>query len=391
MGNSTLCHCKCNDTGTEGNLQQIQDDSTLNENGYDIKAKGLKRDHNNSQQKDLVDLVYIKHNASAYQITKFLRSCKDKKMRHNQKNNLNEYSRLVCESNTSLSTKQAKQKMMFKEKSTKYIGQKVDDNKEGFGIQLWVGGGKYVGYFINNKAHGYGIFVADGDRYEGQFHQDGANGFGIYHHSNGAFYTGDWNDDSQEPYGIETWTDGSTYQGQYHQGKKQGLGIYKWPDGATYEGEWNNNNLQGYGVYYFNNNQAYLGEWSNNMKNGFGEFIWENKRYIGYYINDKKEGFGIYYWKNVNKVFIGFWGNGKQIGFGKYMTPVKQKYGVWNTDSKIQWCTDEKDQAQYLDSKEYMRYKKIFSYTLEEMNAFLNYHDQTDNLLIPVDLVHNAY
>lgn len=41
--------------------------------------------------------------------------------------------------------------------------------KEGFGIQIWKDGAKFVGYFIDNKAYGNGRFShIEGDDYSGK-------------------------------------------------------------------------------------------------------------------------------------------------------------------------------------------------------------------------------
>jgi hypothetical protein len=87
--------------------------------------------------------------------------------------------------------------------------------KQGFGVQIWKDGAKFIGYFSNNKANGLGRFKhIDGDDYAGKFPRylifnifigdflnDRANGFGLYKHSNGANYNGYWLEDAQDGYG----------------------------------------------------------------------------------------------------------------------------------------------------------------------------------------------
>ncbi len=52
--------------------------------------------------------------------------------------------------------------------SNKYIGEKVNSKKEGFGILTWLDGTNYIGTFKNGHAHGYGCFQhQDGDNYIG--------------------------------------------------------------------------------------------------------------------------------------------------------------------------------------------------------------------------------
>jgi hypothetical protein len=42
-----------------------------------------------------------------------------------------------------------------------------------------------------------------------------AQGFGIYRHANGSKYVGYWNQDKQHGFGKEKWNDSSMYQGFY--------------------------------------------------------------------------------------------------------------------------------------------------------------------------------
>ena len=250
-----------------------------------------------------------------------------------------------------------------------YNGETSNSHKHGFGIQTWTGGAKYTGTFQNDKAEGFGRFLANGDTYEGEFHLDGATGYGIYSHLSGATYEGYWLNDVQQPIGIETWKDTSCYKGEYMNGKKNGIGMYIWPDGSKYEGEWVDNALNGYGVYSFSMNRVYVGEWRNNMKDGFGEFVWSEKKYLGYYRKDKKDGFGIYYWEKDCKAFIGFWKEGKQNGFGKFMTKTKTKYGVWKGE-EIKWFGNNAEAFDYLKENADDKYKKVFGFTMDELNGF---------------------
>ena len=68
--------------------------------------------------------------------------------------------------------------------------------RDGRGIQIWLDGSRYEGYWKNNKANGYGRLIhADGDVYEGEWKDDKADGYGTYFHSDGAKYEGQWKDD----------------------------------------------------------------------------------------------------------------------------------------------------------------------------------------------------
>jgi len=50
-----------------------------------------------------------------------------------------------------------------------------EKTREGYGIQEWPDGARYVGFWKNNKANGKGVFVhSEGDVYEGEFVDDKA-------------------------------------------------------------------------------------------------------------------------------------------------------------------------------------------------------------------------
>ncbi len=47
---------------------------------------------------------------------------------------------------------------MAKSNKYKYIGQKLDGKKIGFGIQIWADNSLFVGNFTNGKSNGYCYF-----------------------------------------------------------------------------------------------------------------------------------------------------------------------------------------------------------------------------------------
>lgn len=78
-----------------------------------------------------------------------------------------------------------------------YIGEWDDQGrKDGQGMQTWVDGSLYEGYWTNDKANGRGRLIhADGDVYDGQWKDDKAHGIGSYAHTDGAKYEGEWYED----------------------------------------------------------------------------------------------------------------------------------------------------------------------------------------------------
>ena len=265
---------------------------------------------------------------------------------------------------------------------TFYTGGGNKDQKEGFGINIWNDEAKYIGYYKNNKAEGYGKFMAGNDIYKGEFKDDAASGYGIFNNEV-LTYEGFWVKDIQEKYGIENWKDGSIYKGEYFEGKKKGIGIYTWPDGTRYEGMWENNTFNGYGIFYFSGDRYYFGEWKNKKKHGFGEFIWPEKKYVGFFSNDKKEGLGIIIWKDKKKAQVGFWKSGNQIGFGKFMhNKKKDYYGIWKGNNIVDWFKNEKEGMEYIIKNGMEKYKNIFGYNLEQLYDFCYNKDDIENILM---------
>ncbi|CAG9319523.1 unnamed protein product [Blepharisma stoltei] len=222
-----------------------------------------------------------------------------------------------------------------------YIGEWNKDNqRHGFGIQIWSDGSRYEGYWKNDQAHFKGrIIHADGEIYEGDWKNDKSHGVGIYIHTDGARYEGTWSNDLQDGYGIETWPDGARYQGDYKNGNKEGKGKFVWADGSMYDGEFHNNDIEGVGVYTWNDGRKYVGEWANNKMQGIGTFTWNDGRiYKGGYFDDKKQGYGIFEWPDGRK-YEGCWFNGKQHGKGIYYTANGAgREGEWKDGQRIKWC-----------------------------------------------------
>jgi hypothetical protein len=271
---------------------------------------------------------------------------------------------------------------------TFYTGGGTKDQKEGFGINLWSDEAKYIGYYKNNKAEGYGKFIAGNDIFKGEFKDDAANGFGTF--NNGIItYEGYWVKDLQETYGIETWEDGSIYKGEYLEGKKSGIGVYSWPDGTRYEGMWENNTFNGFGIFYFSGDRYYYGEWKDKKKEGFGEFIWPEKKYIGFYSDDKRHGLGITIWKDDRKAQIGFWKEGKQFGLGKFMNKKKVYFGIWKENNKVDWFKNQNEGMEYLEKNRLQNYKKIFGYNLEQLYDFCYNKDDIENIMMEQDKTKN--
>jgi hypothetical protein len=106
---------------------------------------------------------------------------------------------------------------MTLENGAEYDGEWDDQNhRSGKGVQVWVDGSLYEGYWNMDKANGPGRLIhADGDVYNGDWKDDKAHGFGVYNHTDGAKYEGYWFEDKQHGKGKEVWPDNACYEGDY--------------------------------------------------------------------------------------------------------------------------------------------------------------------------------
>ena len=143
--------------------------------------------------------------------------------------------------------------------------QGYDRVREGFGVQRFMDGSIYEGWFKGDRAHGKGRLIhTDGYIYEGDWFEDKAQGRGIYTNQDGSKYEGQFYEDRQEGKGTEVWADGAQYTGEYKNGKKNGRGLFKWTDGSQYDGEFVDNNFEGQGEYRWADGRVYKGTWVNN-------------------------------------------------------------------------------------------------------------------------------
>jgi hypothetical protein len=137
------------------------------------------------------------------------------------------------------------------EKNTVYYGEcsTKSNQRHGRGIQVWVEGNIYEGYWKNDKPNGMGkLIYKDGDIYEGEFINGKANGFGVCVYANSDRYEGTWKDNMQEGKGEEIDFEGGILRGQFKQSKKYGFVKYSGTNG-TYEGQFVNNDIHGKGSF----------------------------------------------------------------------------------------------------------------------------------------------
>lgn len=95
------------------------------------------------------------------------------------------------------SVKRERKEMITLDNGAEYEGEwDMEGRKDGKGVQIWVDGSLYEGYWKNDKANGRGRLIhADGDVYNGDWKDDKAHGYGVYNHTDGAKYEGHWCED----------------------------------------------------------------------------------------------------------------------------------------------------------------------------------------------------
>ena len=177
------------------------------------------------------------------------------------------------------------------------------ENKCKIGIINYENGNKYIGEKKNRIKEGYGIYYySNGDKYEGEWKNDKCNGYGILYLLNGNKYEGEWKNDKYNGYGSFYMSNGNKYEGELLNNNCNGYGIFYLSNGDKYEGEWKDNKLEGYGIYYCSNGDKYNGEFKDNKLNGYGIYYYSNGgKYEGEWKNDKPDGYGILYYSNGDK------------------------------------------------------------------------------------------
>jgi len=171
-------------------------------------------------------------------------------------------------------------------------GQRVGQGTSEYGkFHSKYAGCKFEGTWENNTWK-YGTFTwGDGTKYVGNFVNDKRNGKGQIYYNDGTIYDGNWVDDIKSGFGKITWKDKS-YQGNWENDKRNGKGraqynanharfpncsfdgIWKddywvegtlvYADGSKYKGAFQNLNKEGRGILYDSNGKVLKsGIWAN--------------------------------------------------------------------------------------------------------------------------------
>ena len=202
-----FCDCKNNDPRLEENLPVLYHKDLINLNMpspisskknslINFNSKSTSDMIEDIRRKNAINLIikyYRKHklrssyNSSSdkkynYKALKNKNKLKSKnnmniKISRNNYNNLNIYfSKNSYKSNSSFN--KYKYKNLSKDllnNTIYYIGEKINNEKNGFGIKIMDNEVKYIGFFKNNKSEGLGKFLTRTDSYYGEFLNDQSN------------------------------------------------------------------------------------------------------------------------------------------------------------------------------------------------------------------------
>jgi hypothetical protein len=219
-----------------------------------------------------------------------------------------------------------------------YIGEIMNNEKNGYGILTYANGDVYEGEFINNERNGHGKHTLSGNIYIGEYRNDKRNGYfkSIF---DGDIYEGEYIDNVRNEFGKYTFDNGDIYEGKIVDNKFK-YGKYTYVNGDIYEGEYIDNVRNGYGKFTFVNGDIYIGEYRDDKKNGYGKYTFANGDiYEGEYREDEQNGYGKFTYANGN-FYLGKFkngnyeygkfrnGNGKYTNNGNIYEGDKIKYGI---------------------------------------------------------------
>lgn len=198
-----------------------------------------------------------------------------------------------------------------------FEGTWVNDDREGFGVEIKPSGSYKIGNWVNGKLNGYAKYVA----------------------RNGCAYEGSWNDGKKEGKGAEIYIDSTgkhTYKGDFKNDKKNGKGIYICSS-YTYEGEFKNGHVNGLGeMIWISGKKLYNGNWQNGKRHGKGTYIKKGEfQMTAEYDENKANGYGEVKFEGGFE-YLGQLKDGKQNGWGRAKYPDGRTLeGLWKEGKMV--------------------------------------------------------
>lgn len=260
-----------------------------------------------------------------------------------------------------------------------YIGNWVNDKRNGKGIITYSNGDVFDGCWKNDKIENGIMKYSNNSSYEGEWLENKRHGKGILTYPNGNILNGQW-DNNKIIYGIMTFMNGNVYNGNFKNDKNDvndqndvnnqndqnfiqfDYGTMEYSNGNKYTGHWNNNLKHNLGTMIYSDGNVFTGNWLNDsMKDGkllfankdYCEGTWENNImigkikvrktypnegiYEGEIENDKRNGYGIMNY-NDTRIYVGYWVNDNRHGEGTMTYKNGDKYedkyeGEWNNNT----------------------------------------------------------
>jgi len=252
----------------------------------------------------------------------------------------------------------------------KYIGEVVNNEANGKGIQTDQNGYTYEGDFKNNNKHGFIIKknLTGSIIFEGYYLNDKKNGKGrLYSIQNNLLYDGNYLNDKKDGEGKLYEYGKLIFDGFWSMDQKIRGTIYEWKKLLTYIGELDNDIASGNGKIYKDDKLIYSGDFVNNSFHGFGELYTMNNskfkknlifnieknfegsiKYVGEFKNGQPDGKGIIYYKDeirqegefikgsLNGMTTSYNKDNQKINYGNYTNNCRDGiFEIYDKDSNV--------------------------------------------------------
>ena len=133
----------------------------------------------------------------------------------------------------------------------KYIGNWINDKREGNATILFTNGERFDGEFKDDKRIEGKMKFLNGNIYIGKFNDNLIEGNGIMYYDNGDIYDGKWKNNMKEDYNSKfIYSNKNIFEGEYKNDLKiKGKLVFK--NGNLYKGEFKNDNMEGEGIMIY--------------------------------------------------------------------------------------------------------------------------------------------